>query len=533
MQKRNISRTVWLLATVFILKDVPAQNVGIGVKEPLEKLQVNGNLLIQQPYRNTNTAPTAGQTKVMVNGLTISFPSSDSTGALYDPGGPAGNYLANMSASGVIIAGTNYAIELTINDIDLNTGDSLIIKNNSGLTLFNRGDGYSLTGRYVFNASGLTIIFKSNSDGFTGSGFGLLFKRLYILQLPASNSAFGNAVYFDAANGIFRAGRLSYSEKGDYSIAMGNNTTASGIESTATGLNTIASGDRSTAMGLATNATGFAATSMGQNTKAGGDYSTAMGYNTVASGDYSISMGYNTIGSGVSSTAMGQSTTASGFYSTAMGQSTTASGLYSTAAGYNTTASGLASTALGTNVTTNNQEGSFIIGDGNSSRGIYYSDVPNQMQMIFGGGYRLYTGSSNFGVYMNAGANSWSAVSDSTKKEKLLLVNGEDFLYRIAHFKLGTWNYKEQNSKTFRHYGPMAQDFYAAFGKDSLGTIGCDTLINQQDFLGVNLIAIQALVKRTEALGRENEALRQELGIIKGRLDEIDNDKKNMVKGRK
>jgi hypothetical protein len=42
----------------------------------------------------------------------------------------------------------------------------------------------------------------------------------------------------------------------------------------------------------------------------------------------------------------------------------------------------------------------------------------------------------------------------------------------------------------------MAQDFYQAFGKDDLGEIGCDTMINQQDFLGVNLIAIQALEKK-------------------------------------
>ena len=35
-----------------------------------------------------------------------------------------------------------------------------------------------------------------------------------------------------------------------------------------------------------------------------------------------------------------------------------------------------------------------------------------------------------------------------------------------------------------------------AFGHDEFGEIGCDTFINQQDFLGVNLIAIQALEKR-------------------------------------
>ena len=60
----------------------------------------------------------------------------------------------------------------------------------------------------------------------------------------------------------------------------------------------------------------------------------------------------------------------------------------------------------------------------------------------------------------------------------------------------------------------MAQDFYKAFGHDELGVIGCDTLINQQDFLGVNLIAIQALEKRTTALQEENEALKVRLEIL-------------------
>ena len=62
---------------------------------------------------------------------------------------------------------------------------------------------------------------------------------------------------------------------------------------------------------------------------------------------------------------------------------------------------------------------------------------------------------------------------------------------------LTTWNYIGQDAKTLRHYGPMAQDFYNAFGHDEFGEIGCDTFINLQDFLGVNLIVIQVLEKRT------------------------------------
>jgi hypothetical protein len=87
-----------------------------------------------------------------------------------------------------------------------------------------------------------------------------------------------------------------------------------------------------------------------------------------------------------------------------------------------------------------------------------------------------------------------------------------------------TWNYIGQDAKTLRHYGPMAQDFYKAFGKDGLGEIGCDTLINQQDFLGVNLIAIQALEKRTgkidelekkmQQLEKENVWLKEQLNTV-------------------
>jgi hypothetical protein len=72
-----------------------------------------------------------------------------------------------------------------------------------------------------------------------------------------------------------------------------------------------------------------------------------------------------------------------------------------------------------------------------------------------------------------------------------------------------TWNYIGQDVKTLRHYGPMGQEFFKAFGHDELGEIGCDTLINQQDFLGVNFIAIQALEKRTQEIKDLKEMILQ------------------------
>jgi endosialidase-like protein len=104
-------------------------------------------------------------------------------------------------------------------------------------------------------------------------------------------------------------------------------------------------------------------------------------------------------------------------------------------------------------------------------------------------------------------------------------VNGENFLDKISKFKLYTWNYKGQDAAKFRHYGPMAQDFHNAFGKDGIGNIGNDTLINQQDFLGVSFIAIQALEKRTEiikAQQKEIDSLSDKLNSLSDKINQIE-----------
>ena len=136
------------------------------------------------------------------------------------------------------------------------------------------------------------------------------------------------------------------------------------------------------------------------------------------------------------------------------------------------------------------------------------------MMTHFRGGYICYTGggsqqNSPSGVELKPNANAWSVVSDSTRKENFRATDGALFLKKISGMRLGSWNYKGQNVKQYRHYGPMAQDFFAAFGRDELGVIGEDKSINQADFDGVNLIAIQALIKEVEALKAEFTNLKQ------------------------
>src|ERR1035438_1363850 len=217
-----------------------------------------------------------------------------------------------------------------------------------------------------------------------------------------------------------------------------------------------------------------------------GGYSFASGYNTTASGYISTAMGALTTASGNSSIAMGYYTTASGNSSIAMGYSTTASGYSSIAMGYYTTASGVQSTAMGYYASTNGHQSSFVYGDG-STTNILTSTSDNQFMVRAAGGYVFYTNSGmNLGATLGAGQSAWSVISDSTKKENFLPVTGESVLKKISNFNLRSWNYKGQNPKEYRHYGPMAQEFFNAFGHDKIGVIGNDTTINSEDFAGIN-----------------------------------------------
>ena len=100
-----------------------------------------------------------------------------------------------------------------------------------------------------------------------------------------------------------------------------------------------------------------------------------------------------------------------------------------------------------------------------------------------------------------------TVVSDETKKENFLAVDGEETLEKLSQFKLGSWNLKGQDPARFRHYGPMAQEFFKAFGHDDIGTIGTETTITGSDLDGINMIAIHALEKRTAELKAKTEEL--------------------------
>lgn len=97
--------------------------------------------------------------------------------------------------------------------------------------------------------------------------------------------------------------------------------------------------------------------------------------------------------------------------------------------------------------------------------------------------------------------------SDKNRKTAIVPINHGDILSKVRNLPLSYWTYKTDTERGIRHIGPMAQDFYAAFGTGQ-GPKGISTL----DTCGVALAAIQALAK-------ENDALKQRLSELEAQTN--------------
>ena len=428
-------------------------------------------------------------------------------------------------------------------------------------------DGSNTSWESVSTGSNLSLddaynngqIIEADAGPFRVTGTdGVLFRGTFGSgTIPISGS--GTRMMWYPKKAAFRVGHVdgihwNNDSIGVYSFASGENTKAIGEHSTAMGRNSVARGNRSTAIGYGAEASGYAAVALGTNTKATGSRTTAMGQETLASTMYATAMGYKTIASGKWSTAMGNRTSATDGSAVAMGDSTTASGWASTAMGYHCTAGGMGSVAIGYGSETKGNgalafgrtqayRGSVSFCDLSSENTVTFAEKENFFLAKFAGGFRLITsaldgsaGELYTGVELLPYSISWLITSDCNKKENFREVNSEKILQEIGGMELTSWNMIGADAKNDRHYGPMAQDFFAAFGNDGFGICGNDTTICSSDIDGINMIAIHALEKRTtnsnekieelkqtiENLQNENTALKAENTDIKQRLEGLE-----------
>ena len=210
------------------------------------------------------------------------------------------------------------------------------------------------------------------------------------------------------------------------------------------------------------------------NVASGGSAFIGAGGINHASDDYAfVGAGQANTASGIWSTVSGGHTnTASGDTSTVGGgDDNTASGLDSTVpGGYLNTASGDYSLAAGSGARAT-QAGSFVWDDASG----FFVDSPaaNTFTVQAAGGIWLGTNSSpsigggrfidtSTGAYLTS-TGTWTNNSDRTKKHDLKALNTRTVLDKVARMPITSWSYKAEKPSV-RHIGPMAQDFYKAFG---------------------------------------------------------------------
>jgi endosialidase-like protein/trimeric autotransporter adhesin len=235
---------------------------------------------------------------------------------------------------------------------------------------------------------------------------------------------------------------------------------------------------------------------------------------------------------GYYSWAGGNLTTASGVSAFAFGYTARAGGQGSVALGYLVTANNDYSVALGYRASNNGRTGTLVLGDQSATDSVRNQNN-NEFRARYNGGFRLRVSTSANGNTPGAGGNvgcdltvatpTWTCASSRALKENFRAVDGEEVLSRLRGVPVTTWN-MIGGDRRVRHLGPVAEDFWRAFGL-GLG----ETAIGLGDIDGVNFAAAKALEARTAALRRELEeksaeveALRAQLAAVLQRLERLE-----------
>ena len=253
-----------------------------------------------------------------------------------------------------------------------------------------------------------------------------------------------------------------------------------------------------------------------------------------------VSDAFGSIGGGVSNRAayaatvlggVSDSATA-GFAMVSGGNNNTSSGQRSTVpGGENNTASGDFSFAAGRNATAGDR--SFVWNSYNSYNS--YNNLPtrtdsfrvqaaNGFDVAFGPNRDYFVAfnadtagfiiTTSTGAKLSAGG-VWTNNSDRAKKRDFSPIttqSAQDILRKVVALSLSTWSYFAEDAK-IRHIGPMAQDFWKAFG---LGYD--DKTMTDIDARGVTLAAIQGLNQIVKDRDGEIAKLKSRLAAIERRL---------------
>jgi hypothetical protein len=433
--------------------------------------------------------------------------------------------IAGGSASGVLGGASNQACDL---DSAIGGGDLNIIGA--------KGDGskaaYSFIGAGQSNG-------VSGADAFVGAGAsGAASGNYAFVGAGDIDVATGEAAFVGAGNSNVAAGPASFIGSGSFNKAPGSGSfIGSGWRNTATGTYSVVGGGN-----LNTAGQEFAVVAGGDTNSANGDRAIAGGgNNNAASGDQSFVGGgafnraegegsfigggdhtYLLTCVGTNSCTAGNTVTGSDSFIGAGdqnnvggndgfiggGRSNVVSGLYATIpGGANNTAAGTLSFAAGYHADAGHP-GSFVWSDYAAGSTPVADSGSDQFVVRASGGTYIYSSENlKAGVRLAAGSGTWASLSDRAAKTDIAPLDDSAILAKIATLPVSTWRYKTETG--VRHVGPMAQDFYAAFGVGE-----DDRHITSIDEDGVALAAIKALHRENVSLRSDNAALHVDNGNL-------------------
>ncbi|MBI3850308.1 MAG: tail fiber domain-containing protein [Verrucomicrobia bacterium] len=513
------------------------------------ELKANGQRTLRlEPITVTNVIPGASiiysNAPNVIGGTSLNGVGAGVAGAFIGGGGIGGLYAdqgagyvfygaftnrvsANFSA---IVGGYLNIIQTNADGSAIGGGTGNNIQNGSGPGVIGGGSGNTMTNAYAATIGGGSGNRIESVGNFTTIAGGV-----------------DNAITADAPSATIGGGTDNTNRASTGTIGGGSRnligTTASGA--------TISGGNENTAGG-------------GYATVAGGNQNIASGPSATVGGGYNnnSSLDYATVGGGYQNNSSFFATTVGG------GQYNISSASYATVpGGLSNNAAGLFSFAAGRRAKANHR-GAFVWADAtdadfassadnqfliraaggvvlsDSTPAISFGTTTRQMLDFYGLGFGMgvqtatlyarsntrfswFVGGVHSDLENNAGGGTvamtlttagltvngtFVSASDRNAKEQFEPLNPREVLDKVAMLPLSKWSYK-QDSAT-RHLGPMAQDFYAAFG------VGPDDKhIATVDADGVALAAIQGL---NQKLADELKQKETEITELKQRLAKLE-----------
>jgi hypothetical protein len=320
----------------------------------------------------------------------------------------------------------------------------------------------------------------------------------------------------NTARGTFAAVSGGYSN-----LADGSGSVVGG------GATNVAAGKLSTiAGGFSNNASGWGAAVAG-----GRRNSASRTYAAIGGGAENIASAYcATIAGGSSNRASARHSTVGG------GLANHAGGIYATiGGGYGNSAAGAYSAVLGGSDNTASADhslaagrravigaehnGAFLFADSNDQD--FDSVARDEFAARATGGVRFVTGIDRggdpvAGVQLAPGSGSWASLSSRSAKVGVEALDVGEILRSLVKLPLARWSYAGQQSSV-QHMGPMAEDFYAAFG------VGDDHRhINTVDADGVALAAIQGLHREVRSKDAQIASLQAHVIELEERVSALE-----------